>query len=38
MEEKIDSTNVEVVIVRADTRKMEHMSKQSLEDVISTLA
>ena len=38
MEEKIDSTNVEVVVIRADNHKMEHMSKQSLDDVISTLA
>ena len=38
MEEKIDATNVEVVTIRADTRKMEHMSKQSLADVIANLA
>ena len=38
MEEKIDNTNVEVSVVRSDTRKLETRSAQYVEAILQTLA
>jgi 20S proteasome alpha/beta subunit len=38
MEEKIKKDNIEIVVVKSDTKKMETRSQEYVEDIIQTLS